>query len=566
MILFIHPPVVKPCEPPAGIGKLCGFLRREGIPVSVLDANLEGLLGLLENSAAAETNPEDRWTARARRSCSSHLDTLRDLPSYRRLSRYRRAVSDLERLLDRAAVNGAARPGLGNFRHPCLSPVRSGDLIRAAETPEENPFYSWFVKRIEGCLELEAPSFVGFSLNYLSQAITTFAMIGFLNRTCPGLTLILGGGLVTSWLSRPGWKNPFRGLVDHVIAGPGEGPLRDLLRPSVSPRLSTLTSTLSRQGRGLHDIPSPGGREHKGGGGDEHPDISPPLAGGDKGEGVIPAHVPPDYDGLPLHDYLSPGTILPYSASRGCWWRKCVFCPERAERNPYVSVPPERVISDLAALREKTSPVLIHLLDNAVSPALLEAMAKNPPGAPWYGFARITPHLTDPDFCRSLKRSGCVLLKLGLESGDQDVLDQLEKGIRLGEASRALKTLREAGISAYGYLLFGTPAENGESAPRALDFIVKHGDCVDFLNVAVFNLPVFAAPSLKLETRDFYEGDLSLYVDFSHPRGWNRQQVRMFLDREFRRHPAIAPILRRDPPVFTSNHAPFFTKDFPAPR
>ncbi len=558
MILFIHPPVVKPCEPPAGIGKLCGVLRREGIPVSVLDANLEGLLGLLENSAAAETHPEDRWTARARRSCSRHLDTLRDLPSCRRPSRYRRAVSDLNRLLDRAVVNGAARPGLGNFRHPGLSPVRSGDLIHAAETPEENPFYPWFVKRIEGCLEREAPSFVGFSLNYLSQALTTFAMIGFLKRTCPGLTLILGGGLVTSWLSRPGWQNPFNGLVDHVIAGPGEGPLLDLLRPM------PVSSTERKYKIG---VGAPSGAHMKSSeeilvlpekfpigeaeASPTHLNTSPPHT-----------HDPPDYDGLPLHDYLSPGTILPYSASRGCWWRKCVFCPERAEMNPYVPVSPGRVTSDLAALREKTSPVLIHLLDNAVSPALLEAMAKNPPGAPWYSFARITPHLTDPDFCRSLKRSGCALLKLGLESGDQDVLDQLEKGIHLGEASRALRTLREAGIPAYVYLLFGTPAEGGESARRTLDFVVKHGDCIDFLNVAVFNLPVFAASSLKLETRDFYEGDLSLYTDFSHPRGWDRQQVRTFLDREFRRHPAIAPILRRDPPVFTSNHAPFFTKDF----
>jgi hypothetical protein len=37
--------------------------------------------------------------------------------------------------------------------------------------------------------------------------------------------------------------------------------------------------------------------------------------------------------------------------------------------------------------------------------------------------------------------------------------------------------------------------------------------------------------------------------------------IRQFLDKEFKRHPAIASILRRDPPVFTSNHAPFFVKD-----
>jgi len=61
-----------------------------------------------------------------------------------------------------------------------------------------------------------------------------------------------------------------------------------------------------------------------------------------------------------------------------------------------------------------------------------------------------------------------------------------------------------------------------------------------------------------LETAPFYEGDLSLYRRFSHPRGWNRADVRRFLEREFRRHPALTPILQRDPPFFTSNHAPFF--------
>ena len=63
--------------------------------------------------------------------------------------------------------------------------------------------------------------------------------------------------------------------------------------------------------------------------------------------------------------------------------------------------------------------------------------------------------------------------------------------------------------------------------------------------------------------RPFYDGDLSLYTDFVHPKGWNRGLVRNFLDREFKRHPAVAAILRRDPPLFTSNHAPFFVRRFP---
>jgi radical SAM superfamily enzyme YgiQ (UPF0313 family) len=150
------------------------------------------------------------------------------------------------------------------------------------------------------------------------------------------------------------------------------------------------------------------------------------------------------------------------------------------------------------------------------------------------------------------------MLKLGLESGDQSVLDHLQKGVILEKASQALKSLKKAGIATYVYLLFGTLAETLTEARRTLDFVVGHSDCIDFLNLALFNLPVCSPETLMVETKRFYEGDLSLYTDFIHPKGWNRIKVRGFLDKEFKRHPAIAGILRREPPFFTSNHAPFF--------
>jgi radical SAM superfamily enzyme YgiQ (UPF0313 family) len=296
------------------------------------------------------------------------------------------------------------------------------------------------------------------------------------------------------------------GLIDHLVAGPGEYPLLCLLGITNHKNSSSL----------------------------------------------------PDYTPLPLGEYLAPGFILPYSASTGCYWNKCSFCPERAEGNPYEPVPVEKVLTDLQTLATQTKPVLIHFLDNALSPTLLTALYSHPLHVPWYGFARITPHLTDPDFCRALKQSGCVMLKLGLESGDQEVLDSLNKGINLTEASQALKTLKRAGIATYVYLIFGTIAENYASAKKTRDFVIKHCDDIDFLNLAIFNLPVYGPEVEKVEAKNFYDGDLSLYTDFLHPQGWNRNQVREFLDKEFTRHPAIASIIRKDAPFFTSNHAPFF--------
>ena len=91
-----------------------------------------------------------------------------------------------------------------------------------------------------------------------------------------------------------------------------------------------------------------------------------------------------------------------------------------------------------------------------------------------------------------------------------------------------------------------------------MDFTARHHDLIRFLNVAIFNLPAYEPDVENLETESFYEGDLSLYRNFVHPTGWSRSVVRQFLNRTFKRHPAVSHILQRDPPYFTSNHAPFF--------
>ncbi len=511
-MLLIYPPVVKPCEPPAGLAKLAGALRSQGVTCTVVDANAEGLLSLLSGKGIPDA-ALDTWTRRAGNRLEDHLSDLRDWRGYKNRDRYARAIRDLNRVLEYSAGRKAgASLTLANYEEKDLSPLCSGDLLKAASLPEANPFYPYFSTRLSGLLESLSPSRVGFSLNFLSQALCTFAMMGFLRREYPSVKIVLGGGLVTSWMSSPDWRNPFSGLVDDIIAGAGEEPLLELLGSSL-----------------------------------DNQDFSP------------------DYDDFPSDLYLSPGFILPYSASRGCYWRRCAFCPEKAEGQPYSVIPVGQVISQLQELVRKHRPVLIHLLDNALSPALLDALTKTPPGAPWYGFVRITERLADPEFCRSLKRSGCTLLKLGLESGDQEVLDALSKGISLTTASRALKSLKEAGIASYVYLLFGTPAESQASAEKTLSFVAEHAPFIDFLNVAVFNLPAWGAEASLLETRLFYPGDLSLYRDFVHPLGWDRLRVRHFLDRKFKRHPAVKDILLRDPPLFTSNHAPFFIKPLGMP-
>ena len=499
-MLLIFPPLAKPCEPPAGIARLAGAVQAAGGKCTLVDANLEGISFLLHG----QHNPEDTWSRRAVRHLDTNLQKLQTPELYTNFSRYQRAVSDVNRVLEMVGKTRKLGLNLANYQDDTLSPLQSADLLQAAQGYRENIFFPYFQERLAGLIREDNPALIGFSLNYLSQALTTFAMIGYVKRNHPRLQVVLGGGLLTSWMRNPSWQNLFGDLVDHLVAGPGEEQLLDLL--------------------GLDSAAG------------EHVPVFQDLAG---------------------HKYMAPGFILPYAASSGCYWNKCSFCPETAEGNPYTYIPTGQVLQELSRLCSQTHPSLVHFLDNAISPKLMAGLAEFPPGVPWYGFARADRQLADPEFCLRLKKSGCLMLKLGLESGDQGVLDAMDKGIDLALVVRVLTALKQAGIATYVYLLFGTPSESIAEARKTLAFIAEHHEAVTFLNLAIFNMPVCSAEARTKAVQNFYEGDLSLYTDFVHPRGWDRKKIRRFLDKEFKRHPAIAPIIQRDPPVFTSNHAPF---------
>lgn len=508
-VLLLYPPTVRACEPPAGIALLAGALTAAGWECRLWDANLEGQLALIHGFPSSGAS--DTWTKRAARDRNEHLRRMRDGTAFANPDTYRRIVGDLDRLLARGPWSGFGRRlGLVDATDDRLQPTRSADLISAAETPLEDPYVSVLRQRLEEILADEEPRVVGISLNYLSQALSAFAFAGLIRHLLPRARLVMGGGLVTTWLSRAGWKSPFGGLFDELVPGPGETALINIVKNTMTPA---------------------------------------PME---------PARPIAAFDLLPVRDYFSPGPVLPVSASSGCYWRGCSFCPEKAEGNAWRPADRDKLLCDVQTIANKIQPRMIHWLDNALAPSFLRGLIERPPGVPWFGFARFEPILAEPGVAAALRNSGCVMLQLGLESGDQSVLDALGKGIRIELAETILRELHRAGIGTYVYLLFGTPAEDEPAARRTLAWVAERAETIDFLNLAIFNMPVNAENTAGLDVRPFSEGDLPLYLEFTHPRGWNRGPVRRFLDAEFRRHPAIRPILHRDPPFFTSSHAPFF--------
>ena len=502
-MLLVNPPCARTTEPPPGIACLAGSLRGRLPGVRCVDLAAEGLERLLCVPVAVEGRRSAGAVARRERAAAA----LRDPAAYGNPGRYRRAVSDLTIALEAASEPSGARVGLADYHDDVLSPLSRGDLIASARGWERNVFADTFMDAVRRELPGPGTETVGISLNYLSQALCAFALAGCIRSQRPEARVVMGGGLVSSWLASgalvPG--DSFDGFLDVLVGGPGEGPMARLL--------------------GLEAVDGPG---------------------------------VPDFGNFAGCRYLAPVPVIPFGFSRGCAWKRCTFCPEAAEGRPYLAMPVDDAMAALRRLAERHDPGLFHFTDSEVAPRYLRALGDAGLGVPWYGFARFTPELEDPAFCMRLAASGCVMLQLGLESGDQYVLDRTGKGTNLAGIDASLTNLRDAGIGVFLYVLFGTPQEDRDAALRTRDYLASRSPSFDFLNIALFNMPVSGAEARVHGGRAFYGGDLSLYCDFEHPAGWNRKAVRDFIRREVESEPSIASILRATPAVFSSNHAPFF--------
>ncbi|MFN2359199.1 MAG: radical SAM protein, partial [Desulfotignum sp.] len=200
--------------PPAGVAYLAGALADNGILCQVIDAGVDGLLYLISR----ELIPTDSWSARALKNRDTILADLRDPALYTNQDRYHQRVYDLNKLLT-LAVDPRFKVTLSDYADHHLSSVRSKDLLTSAQTYRSNPFYGYFEDRLRPVLSQWESPWVGISLCYLNQALVSFALAGWIRDNFAHKKLVMGGGLVSSWMSRPDFTNPFAGLIDVMIPG-----------------------------------------------------------------------------------------------------------------------------------------------------------------------------------------------------------------------------------------------------------------------------------------------------------------------------------------------------------
>ena len=527
-VLLLQPPALKPSEPPLSLAILCAALRTAKISTEVLDVNLDAYLYLLDGERLAELAGENPGTSirRALKHRQKSLDLLRSSSEGISFSRYSTAVRYLNLLLSLWSKHHEnERLTLGDYQHKGSSVFNPEALSHFSHGNIRTLFYSYFLNDLIPRIKAHQPRRVAISINYLHQVFPAFELAGLLRQQFPDLELIAGGGLITSWqepLQRLDYKlYPF----DHLVFGPGEASLVALVNGSSPDKYY------------LSDISEIG--------------------------------FVPDFSFAEFGRYFSPQPILPVSASRGCYWKKCLFCPEAtAPVHPYGTFQPAEFPDLLVQLSKRYAVTNFHLTDNAIPVNILKKLAEHRTalnGLSWFGFVRFEFALESPELIQQLATSGCKMLQLGLESGSQVVLDRLGKGIKLEAVAKILDNLFMAGISSYVYIMLGTPGETEADAEMTLKFLEEHAEKIGFLNISIMNLP---RGSELLDNPDLYgidssqlrdvESPLGLYHEFRSAMGWDRAAARKFLNQRLLGSPVIREIVKRNPPLFSSNHAFFF--------
>lgn len=78
----------------------------------------------------------------------------------------------------------------------------------------------------------------------------------------------------------------------------------------------------------------------------------------------------------------------------------------------------------------------------------------------------------------ALKECGTYSIAIGVESGNQNVLDSVRKGITLDQLESSFQLAKELGIETWGFFLLGLPGEDAETINDTIDFAIKLDPCI----------------------------------------------------------------------------------------
>ncbi len=268
-------------------------------------------------------------------------------------------------------------------------------------------------------------------------------------------TLILGFGVYFTMLEREAFQNyPF---LDLCIVGEPETTFEELLQSlnEKQPNLNRIQGLMYREGSDLRVNPP-----------------RPLLA---------------DLDALPLPDrallknerYRLPHNNQAFTlinTARGCPY-PCIYCIVNTYYGRKVrrrSLP--HILEEIQICRERFGIQEFLLweevfsLDKDFVHEFCQALIDNHWDIHWAATTRVGA--LDEETLALMRRAGCYLVGLGIESGCQSILDAAKKKQTLEETRRAVSLAKQAKIQTMGHFIFGLPGETRETAEETIRFML----------------------------------------------------------------------------------------------
>lgn len=213
----------------------------------------------------------------------------------------------------------------------------------------------------------------------------------------------------------------------------------------------------------------------------------------------------PAWDLLNLEEYKDAATFdgihMGVMTSRGCPWN-CIFCSSGVvwgRKVRFRSV--ESVIEELGQIVHNLRITNIMFYDDTFTvnkPRFLKIcneIVKRKLNLKYYCQLRVDT--IDEEIADALAQSGCIAAALGVESGDEEILKILKKGIKKSQVYKTVAALKSAGVPILASYIIGSPGETHESIQKTFEFAkeldtdqTKFMICTPFPGTELFGMAV----------------------------------------------------------------------------
>ncbi len=344
----------------------------------------------------------------------------------------------------------------------------SSEVMDAVNDTQVNIYRDVFEHLVKPVIEQEQPDVVGISIVLQQQMFSSMTFCALIKQHFPHIHVTIGGNTVTR-LRDVLPESPLFQYFDSAVVYEGETAFVQLVSAVGAKRsLADVPNTIYKDDTGVH--------------------VSQTSFAEDMA--TLP---PPDFDGLPLHKYFVPTKILPYLATRGCYWGRCEFCDlGEGYTAGYRTKKIQDILADITYLRDKYGARHFHFTDESYPPALFRKLSRglidSQTGITWTTHMRFEKSLLDDQVWQDAKDSGCRYLHFGYESGNERVLKLMDKATTTDVITKHLQLSANAGIWNHCMGFFGFPGETREDAWSSVEFLEANKEHVHSLGFGTFDL------------------------------------------------------------------------------